>query len=122
MTNAQIISLWNSNRSNLHDISLYNDDAFVNYVPTASGGNTKAELEGFFAKNRSVFDMTDERPQIISQVVQNDQIVEEMVIKFSHKESLEWFLPNVAPSRHIFEVPFVRYSFDLMITGFFSGI
>src|SRR5437016_13885589 len=71
------------------------DDAFVNHVPVNTGGRGKEELRVFY---RDVFIPSwpaDLEMTLINRVVGQDQLVEELHLRFTHSNRMDWFLPGV---------------------------
>jgi carboxymethylenebutenolidase len=83
------------------------EDAYVNHVPVMTGGKGKSALRVFYGKDfipcmPPDFKMTD-----ISRTVGENQLVDEMVISFTHTIEMPWMLPNIAPTNRYVEVPLV---------------
>lgn len=68
-------------------------------VPLMIGGFGKEGVRDFY-QNRLVgkFFPPDVQMTTVSRTIGSDQIVEEVVISFTHTVALDWFLPNVAPT------------------------
>jgi carboxymethylenebutenolidase len=91
------------------------DDACVNHVPVMTGGKGKTALRAFYGNDfipcmPPDFKMTD-----VSRTVGDNQLVDEMVISFTHTLEMPWILPGVAPTGRHVEVPLVA------IVGFRDG-
>jgi len=83
------------------------DDAYVNHVPVLTGGVGREELREFYSK-RFIPQMPPDTELIpISRTIGNDQLVDEMVLKFTHTISMDWMLPRVAPTGRRVEVALV---------------
>jgi carboxymethylenebutenolidase len=83
------------------------EDAYVNHIPVLTGGVGKDELREFYSK-RFIPQMPPDTEMItISRTVGNDQLVDEMVFKFTHTIRMDWMLPGVAPTGKRVEVPLV---------------
>ena len=83
------------------------DDAYVNHVPVLTGGVGREELREFYSK-RFIPQMPPDTELIpISRTIGNDQLVDEMVLKFTHTISMDWMLPSVAPTGRRVEVALV---------------
>jgi carboxymethylenebutenolidase len=83
------------------------EDAYVNHVPVMTGGKGKSALRVFYGKDfipcmPPDFKMTD-----VSRTVGENQLVDEMVISFTHTIEMPWMLPNIAPTDRYVEVPLV---------------
>jgi len=83
------------------------EDAYVNHIPVLTGGVGKDELREFYSK-RFIPQMPPDTEMIaISRTVGDDQLVDEMVFKFTHTISMDWMLPGIAPTGKPVEVPLV---------------
>jgi carboxymethylenebutenolidase len=83
------------------------EDAYVNHVPVMTGGKGKSALRAFYSKDfiprmPPDFTLTD-----VSRTVGEDQLVDEMVISFTHTIVMPWILPGVEPTGRYVEVPLV---------------
>jgi len=82
-------------------------DAHVNHVPVLTGGVGREELREFYSK-RFIPQMPPDTEIIpISQTIGSDQLVDEMVFKFTHTVRMDWMLPGIAPTGKRVEVPLV---------------
>jgi carboxymethylenebutenolidase len=82
-------------------------DAYVNHVPVMAGGRGKGELREFYGRDflpcmPPDFTLTD-----VSRTVGSEQLVDEMVISFTHTVEMPWILPGIAPTGRHVEVPLV---------------
>jgi carboxymethylenebutenolidase len=83
------------------------DDAYVNHIPVLTGGDGKQALREFYSK-RFISQMPpDTAITLVSRTVGEDQIVDEMIFKFTHTIAMDWMLPGVAPTGKPVEVPLV---------------
>jgi len=83
------------------------EDAYVNHIPVLTGGVGRDELREFYSK-RFIPQMppyTEMTP--VSRTIGEDQLVDEMVFKFTHTIQMDWMLPGVAPTGKRVEVPLV---------------
>ncbi len=83
------------------------DDAYVNHIPVMTGGSGKAELRQFYATNFIPRMPADLTIVPVSRTIGSDQLVEEIVLKFTHSIEIDWMLPGVAPTGRPVEVPLV---------------
>jgi len=83
------------------------EDAYVDHVPVLTGGSGKAELREFYATHFIPRMPPDMEMVPISRTIETDQLVDEMVIKFTHSVELDWMLPGVAPTGRRVEVALV---------------
>jgi carboxymethylenebutenolidase len=83
------------------------EDAYVNHIPVLTGGVGRDELREFYA-TRFIPQMPPDTEMIpISRTIGSDQLVDEMVLKFTHTINMDWMLPGVAPTGKRVEVPLV---------------
>ena len=83
------------------------EDAYVNHIPVLTGGVGRDELREFYSK-RFIPQMPPDTEMIpISRTIGNDQLVDEMIFKFTHTIRMDWMLPGVAPTGRRVEVPLV---------------
>jgi carboxymethylenebutenolidase len=82
-------------------------DAYVNHIPVLTGGVGRDELREFYSK-WFIPQMPPDTEMIpVSRTVGEDQLVDEMVIKFTHTIRMDWMLPGVAPTGKRVQVPLV---------------
>jgi len=74
------------------------EDAYVDHVPVLTGGSGKAELREFYATHFIPRMPPDMEMVPISRTIGRDQLVDEMVIKFTHSVEMDWMLPGIPPT------------------------
>ena len=83
------------------------EDAYVNHIPVLTGGTGRDELREFYSK-RFIPQMPPDTEMVpISRTIGSDQVVDEMVFKFTHTIPMDWMLPGIAPTGKRVEVPLV---------------
>jgi carboxymethylenebutenolidase len=83
------------------------EDPYVHHVPTLTGGRGYNGVYNFY-KNHFVGKMPkDFEVTKISRTVGIDQVVDELVISFTHDTEVEYLLPDVAPTGKYVEIPHV---------------
>ena len=80
------------------------EDAYVNHVPVMTGGFGKPELRQFYSAHFIPKMPPDLGMTPVSRTIGTDQLVEEMVLKFTHTVAIDWMLPGVAPTGRRVEV------------------
>jgi carboxymethylenebutenolidase len=83
------------------------EDASVDHVPVHTGGRGKTALRVFY---RDVFIPSwpeDLESKTTNRVVGNDQLVEELHMKFTHDRPMDWFLPGLPPTQKAVEIDLV---------------
>src|SRR2546426_12710994 len=83
------------------------DDAYVNHIPVLTGGVGKDELREFYSKRFIPQMPPDTEMTPVSRTIGEDQLVDEMVFKFTHSIRMDWMLPGVAPTGKRVEIPLV---------------
>jgi carboxymethylenebutenolidase len=83
------------------------EDAYVNHIPVMIGGVGKPALREFYSKYLIPQMPPDMELTLISRTIGTDQLVDEMVAKFTHTVWMEWILPGVAPTGKRVELPVV---------------
>jgi carboxymethylenebutenolidase len=83
------------------------EDAYVNHIPVMTGGVGRHELREFYSK-RFIPQMPPDTELVsISRTIGNDQLVDEMIFKFTHTIRMDWMLPGIAPTGRRVEIPLV---------------
>jgi len=82
-------------------------DAYVNHIPVLTGGVGKEELREFYSKRFIPQMPPDTEVTPISRTIGHDQLVDEMIFKFTHTVRMDWMLPGIAPTGKRVEVPLV---------------
>ncbi len=84
------------------------DDPHLNHVPVMAGGVGRDGVRHFY-RNHLVgkFFPPDVAITNISTTIGNNQIVEELVISFTHTVAIDWLLPGVPPTNKPVEVAVV---------------
>ncbi len=92
------------------------DHPHLNHVPVMMGGVGKNGVRDFY-RNHLVgkFFPPDMKMVNVSRTVGHDQVVEELVISFTHTTPIDWLLPGVAPTGEKVEMAVV------VIVGFKDG-
>jgi carboxymethylenebutenolidase len=83
------------------------DDAYVNHIPVLTGGVGKEALREFYSKRFIPQVPPDTEVTPVSRTIGTDQLVDEMIFKFTHTIRMDWMLPGVAPTGRRVEVPLV---------------
>src|SRR5213596_2203547 len=83
------------------------EDAYVNHIPVLTGGVGRDELREFYSERFIPQMPPDTEMTPVSRTIGEDQLVDEMVFKFTHAIRLDWMLSAVAPTGKRVEVPLV---------------
>jgi carboxymethylenebutenolidase len=82
-------------------------DAYVDHVPVLTGGSGQAELRQFYATHFIPRMPPDLEMTPVSRTIGVDQLVDEMVVNFTHSIEMDWMLPGIAPTGRPVEVALV---------------
>jgi carboxymethylenebutenolidase len=96
-----------STRSTDDTLATMVDDAYVNHIPVLTGGSGRDELREFYSKRFIPQMPPDTEMTPVSRTIGEDQIVDEMVFKFTHTIQMDWILPGIPPTGKRVEVPLV---------------
>jgi carboxymethylenebutenolidase len=83
------------------------EDAYVNHIPVLTGGVGRDELREFYSKRFIPQMPPDTEMTAVSRTIGEDQLVDEMVFKFTHTIRMDWMLPGIPPTGKRVEVPLV---------------
>ncbi|MGH7792507.1 MAG: ester cyclase [Thermodesulfobacteriota bacterium] len=83
------------------------EDSYVNHIPVLTGGVGRDQLREFYSKRFIPQMPPDTEMTPISRTIGNDQLVDEMVFKFTHTIKMDWMLPGIAPTGRRVEIPLV---------------
>ena len=83
------------------------EDAYVNHVPVLTGGSGHHQLREFYSKRFIPQMPPDTEMTPVSRTVGDDQVVDEMIFKFTHTIPMDWMLPGIPPTGRRVEIPLV---------------
>ena len=79
----------------------------VNVVALMIGGRGRDEVRGFYANHFLSQIPPDLEIAPVSRTIGQGQVVDELIIRFTHSIRMDWLLPGVPPTGKRVEVPFV---------------
>ncbi len=82
-------------------------DAYVNHVPTLTGGVGREALGDFYSRLFIPQMPPDTEIVAVSRTVGTDRLVDEMIFRFTHTIEMAWMLPGLAPTGKRVEIPLV---------------
>jgi carboxymethylenebutenolidase len=82
-------------------------EPYVNHVPTMTGGVGHDRLKRFYKYHFIGGNPPDMALSTVSRTIGADQLVDEMVLSFTHTTEIDWMLPGVPPTGRRVEVPLV---------------
>ena len=80
---------------------------YVNHIPTMTGGVGHDQLKRFYKYHFIGGNPPDTELVPISRTVGTDQVVDEMLFKFTHTSEVDWMIPGVKPTGKRVEIPLV---------------
>jgi len=83
------------------------EDAYVNHIPVMTGGVGKSALREFYSKYFIPQMSPDIELAPVSRTIGTNQLVDEMLVKFTHTIQMDWMLPGIAPTGKRIEVAVV---------------
>ena len=82
-------------------------EPYVHHVPMMTGGIGYDSVYNFY-KNHFVGKMPDDtKIEHISRTIGKDQVVDELILKFTHTREIEYMIPGIAPTGKYVEIPHV---------------
>ena len=82
-------------------------DAYVNHVPVMTGGLGHEALCEFYSKRFIPKMPPDTEILPVSRTIGTDQIVDEMIFRFTHTIEMDWMLPGLRPTGKRVAIPLV---------------
>src|SRR5262249_20753513 len=111
---AKLTALWEEHIRHEFDtkntdetIATMVEDAYVNHIPVMTGGSGHAALRQFYATHFIPKMPPDMAMTPVSRTIGRDQLVDEMVVGFTHSIEMDWMLPGIAPTGRRVEVALV---------------
>jgi carboxymethylenebutenolidase len=83
------------------------EDAYVNHIPVLTGGSGRDELREFYSKRFIPQMPPDTEMTPVSRTIGENQVVDEMIFKFTHTIPMDWMLPGIPPTGKRVEIPLV---------------
>lgn len=83
------------------------EDPYVHHVPTLTGGRGYDGVYNFYKNHFNGKLPKDFKVTKITRTIGVDQVVDELVISFTHNTEIEYLLPGVAPTGKYVEIPHV---------------
>jgi carboxymethylenebutenolidase len=95
----------------LHDVdatmATMTDDPYLTHVPTLMGGVGREEVRWFYGRHFIPKWPADTSVAPVSRTVGEDQVVDELIVSFTHDIEMDTILPGVPPTGRYVEAPFV---------------
>ncbi len=90
-------------------------DPYVHHVPTITGGNGAAGVRAFYGDHFIGQWPDDTETRQISRTVGENQVVDELLMTFTHDRALDIMLPGIPPTGRRISIPVV------VVVGFEGG-
>lgn len=82
-------------------------DAYVNLIPLMIGARGREGVRDFYANHFLPQLPPDIDIVPVSRTIGQSQVVDELIIRFTHSTRMDWLLPGIAPTGKRVQVPFV---------------
>ncbi|MDP1879217.1 MAG: nuclear transport factor 2 family protein [Actinomycetota bacterium] len=80
----------------------------LNHVPVRAGGHGREAVRAFYEEHLvGKFFPPDVEISLVSRTVDDHQVVDELLIAFTHTQAIDWMLPGVAPTGRHVRIPLV---------------
>jgi len=83
------------------------EDPYVHHVPTLAGGVGYNGVYNFYKKHFVGKMPEDWKITNVSRTVGKDQVVDELIISFTHDREIDYLLPGIPPTGKYVEIPHV---------------
>ncbi len=90
-------------------------DPYNTAIPVLTGGVGGDEVREFYTKWFISQNPPDIETTLVSRTVGNNQLVDEVILKFTHTTQMDWILPGIPPTGKWVEVP------SVVVVGFRDG-
>lgn len=80
---------------------------YVHHVPTLTGGNGHADVQCFYTNHFIGRTPADMRVEQISRTIDEDRVVDELMVYFTHDSPVDFMLPGVPPTGKRVALPHV---------------
>ena len=114
MKKEELIRLWEEHLTHefqTHDTEATLEtmvaDSYVNHIPVLTGGWGREELRAFYSRDFIPTMPPDMAISPVSRTVGEDQLVDEMIVSFTHSQPVPWMLPGVSPTNRSVRIPLV---------------
>jgi len=82
-------------------------EAYVNLIPLMIGARGREAVRDFYAKHFLPKLPPDIEIVPVSRTIGQSQVVDELIIRFTHSIRMDWLLPGIAPTGKRVQVPVV---------------
>jgi len=82
-------------------------EAYVNLIPLMAGAHGRDRVRDFYANHFLQQLPPDIEIVPVSRTIGQGQVVDELIVRFTHSIRMDWLLPGIPPTGKRVEVPFV---------------
>src|SRR5262247_377215 len=82
-------------------------ESYVNLIPLMIGARGRDDVREFYANHFLPQLPSDMEIVPVSRTIGQGQLVDELIIRFTHSIRMDWLLPGISPTGKRVEVPFV---------------
>ena len=82
-------------------------DAYVNLIPLMIGARGRDAVRDFYAKHFLPQLPPDIEIVPVSRTIGQNQVADELIIRFTHSTRMDWLLPGIAPTGKRVQIPVV---------------
>ena len=124
LTSSQnaMVSLWEQHLRDefeLHDVDKTMEtmvaDPYNTSIPVMTGGVGGEGVREFYTKWFISQNPPDIETTLVSRTIGTNQLVDELILKFTHTTQMDWMMPGIPPTGKFVEVPLV------VVVGFRDG-
>src|SRR5215475_14135264 len=88
-------------------VATMTSDSYVNLVPLMIGARGRNEVRDFYADHFVSQLPPDIEIVPVSRTIGQGQVVDELIMRFTHSIRMDWLLPGIPPTGRRVEIPFV---------------
>ncbi len=82
-------------------------EPYITHVPTLAGGTGGEEVRAFYSEYFIGHWSADTEVTQVSRTIGDTQVVDELIVSFTHDQVMEAYLPGIAPTGRRVELPHV---------------
>src|SRR5262245_36173478 len=88
-------------------IATMTPESYVNLIPLMVGGRGRDHVRSFYANHFIPQLPPDIEIVPVSRTIGQGQVVDEVILRFTHSIRMDWLLPGISPTGKPVELPFV---------------
>src|SRR5215467_3647531 len=113
-TEGKLSSVWDSHlgaefgaKNADQAVATMTADAYVNFIPLMIGARGRDRVRDFYATHFLPQLPPDMEIAPVSRTIGQNQVVDELIVRFTHSTRMDWLLPGIAPTGKHVQVPVV---------------